>query len=297
MKNASLSVDGLKPMRNLINLRLEFIRFDNENLDKLNECFPFLQSLELIGVGGLRNPKIDLSQLKICHWTVSNFPSSLAIHAPKLVELKLHCVEPKDLLLETPLLSRIDLKIKKPVGQFKVESFLHLKSVRMETSHLISIKELFKECHSVKKLELEEFSSSRTDESLGKFTVLDIISAFPGMDDLKLGPGIWNHLESSGSCISCEWRNLKRLSIKLPPADIDMALVSSVLGFCLPSCEVAVLFHKDSSDSAKNRIVERCVCNFPIYRWKWGIWKESCVDTFFFLELQCDGNLWPGGYL
>lgn len=292
MKNASLSVNGLKPMLNLINLRLEFIRLDDENLDKLNECFPFLQILKLIGVGGLRNPKIDLSHLKICHWTVSNFPLSLGIHAPKLVELKLECVEPKHLVLKTPQLSQIDLKIKKPGGQVEVESFFHLKSVRVETSYLKCIKELFKRCEAVKKLELEEFSSSKSDESLGKFTVLDIINTFPGVDDLKLGPGAWKHLETSFGCgdfcISCEWRNLKKLTVKLPPVDLDMALVSFVLNFCLPSCEVAVLIHKDSVDSANNRIIEMCACNFPIYKWKWGIWKESCADVF--LDLQYGRN-------
>ncbi|KAI0487997.1 hypothetical protein KFK09_027820 [Dendrobium nobile] len=293
MKNASLSVAGLKPMLNLITLRLEFIRLDDEDLDKVNECFPSLQILKLIGVGGLRKPKIALTQLRICHWTVSNFPLSLAIHAPNLVELKLECVEPKYLVLETPLLSQIDLKIKKPGGHIKVGSFLCLKSVRMETSYLKGIKQLFEGCQAVKKLELQEFNSSKIDESVEKFTVLDIISTFPNVDDLKLGPGAWNQLETSfvgcrDSYISCEWRNLKSLTIKLPPGDLNIATLSILLKFCIPSCEVAVFLHKDSPDCTKNRIIARCAGNFPRYKWKWGIWKETCLDSL--LDLQNDTN-------
>ncbi|KAL5214246.1 hypothetical protein ABZP36_003398 [Zizania latifolia] len=68
LKNAWLSVDGLRIMPNLTHLTLEFIRLDDEDLSKLNECFPCLQILNLIGVGGLKDPNIDLHQLKICHW-------------------------------------------------------------------------------------------------------------------------------------------------------------------------------------------------------------------------------------
>lgn len=53
LKNAWLSVDGLEIMPNLTHLMLEFIRLDDEDLSKLNECFPCLQILDLIGVGGV----------------------------------------------------------------------------------------------------------------------------------------------------------------------------------------------------------------------------------------------------
>ncbi|KAK3164128.1 hypothetical protein QOZ80_1AG0013050 [Eleusine coracana subsp. coracana] len=72
LRNAWLSVDGLKEMPNLTHLTLEFIRLNDENLDRLNECFPCLHTLNLIGVGGLKDPKIHLPQLKTCRWEVSN---------------------------------------------------------------------------------------------------------------------------------------------------------------------------------------------------------------------------------
>ncbi|XP_020587859.1 F-box/LRR-repeat protein At4g29420 [Phalaenopsis equestris] len=287
MKNASLSVDGLKPMPKLTNLRLEFIRLDDEDLDKVNESFPSLKILKLIGVGGLRKPTISLPHLRICHWTVSNFPLCLAVHAPNLVELKLECVEPKYLVLEAPLLSQINLKIKKPGGLIKVHSFPYLNSIKLKTSDLKGIKRLFEGCKAVTKLELEGFQSSNANESFGKFTALDIVSTFPNVDELKLGPGAWTQLENYvSSSISSQWRKLKRLSIKLPPVDLDIELVSSVLNFCMPSCEVAVLIHKDSSDSIKNRTIGRCRSHFPIFKWKWGIWKESCVDNFMDLHYE-----------
>lgn len=68
LKNAWLSVDGLEIMPNLTHLTLEFIRLDDEDLSKLNECFPCLQVLNLIRVGGLKNPKIHLSQVKTFRW-------------------------------------------------------------------------------------------------------------------------------------------------------------------------------------------------------------------------------------
>ncbi|KAL5207411.1 hypothetical protein ABZP36_031846 [Zizania latifolia] len=70
LKNAWLSVDGLRIMPNLTHLTLEFIRLDDEDLSNLNECFPCLQILNLIGVGGLKDLNIDLHQLKICHWKI-----------------------------------------------------------------------------------------------------------------------------------------------------------------------------------------------------------------------------------
>ncbi|GAV62186.1 F-box-like domain-containing protein [Cephalotus follicularis] len=87
VKNAWLSVDGLSPMPTLTNLTLEFIRLDDEDLDKVNDCFPFLRVLHLVGVGGLKDPKINLLHLRTCQWTVSNAPLSLSICAPNLEKL------------------------------------------------------------------------------------------------------------------------------------------------------------------------------------------------------------------
>ncbi|KAG0499292.1 hypothetical protein HPP92_003595 [Vanilla planifolia] len=283
LRNAWLSVEGLKPMLTVTSLHLEFIRIEDENLDKINECFPFLQNLKLIGVGGLTKPKICLSQLQFCHWTVSNFPLSLAIHAPSLLELHLACIEPKSLVLEAPLLSRIDLKIRK-LGVVKLESFLHLKSVRMETSHLGVIKHLFEGCKSVKQLEAQVFNCCKRDEAMGNFTLVDILTVFPNLEDLYLGPGAWTDLQNSIGCnatsIAFKWRNLKRLTIKLPAAETKMTHVHFVLNFCISSCEVTMLIHKDSLETTKNSFMALCCRHSEEFKWKLGVWNESCIDIF-----------------
>ncbi|PKA58976.1 F-box/LRR-repeat protein [Apostasia shenzhenica] len=264
-------------MLNLTNLRLEFIRLDDEDLEKFNGCFPFLQVVKLIGVGGLRKPKIVLSQLRACHWTVSNFPLSLSIYAPRLIELKLECVEPKSLILETPSLSQLDLKIKKP-ELVEAASFLCLKMVRMEISHLRGITELFQRCEAVTKLEFEVCNFSEKDDKL--ITLLEIFGAFPNLDDLELGPGAWTDLESSllrrgfGFEIPCQWINLKKLTLKLPTADLDVRSLSFVLKLCIPSCEISVLFIRDSPGISNSKVIATCTTRFPKFNGKWGIWED-----------------------
>ncbi|KAL5572460.1 hypothetical protein UlMin_022057 [Ulmus minor] len=121
LKNTWLSVDGLNIMPKLTNLTLEFVRLDDEDLNKVNCCFLGLQVLNLIGVGGLKEPKIDLLHLKSFHWTVSNAPLSLIIMAPNLVELKLECTKPKLLVLDTPSLSDLHLTVEE-ANEFKLKS-------------------------------------------------------------------------------------------------------------------------------------------------------------------------------
>ncbi|KAK1265822.1 F-box/LRR-repeat protein [Acorus gramineus] len=108
IKNAWLTVEGLKPMPNLTNLKLEHIRLDDEDLKGINDCFPSLQVLHLIDVGGLKEPRI---QLKILHWTVSNAPLSLTISTPELTKLNLECIKPKNFIFRAPSLSHLTLKV------------------------------------------------------------------------------------------------------------------------------------------------------------------------------------------
>lgn len=93
IKNAWLSVDGLAPMPRLTTLTLEFIRLDDENLEKVNKCFPSLQVLNLIGVGGLKEPMIHLTHLRTFRWTLSNAPISISMVAPNLTNLTLNCMK------------------------------------------------------------------------------------------------------------------------------------------------------------------------------------------------------------
>ncbi|KAI8553640.1 hypothetical protein RHMOL_Rhmol05G0031900 [Rhododendron molle] len=69
LKNAWLSTNGLSSaMLMLTSLTLEFVRLDDEDLDKVNSCCPSLQILNLILVEGLKNPQIDLLHLRTYHY-------------------------------------------------------------------------------------------------------------------------------------------------------------------------------------------------------------------------------------
>lgn len=290
VRNAWLSVEGLKTMPNLTKLTLEFIRLDDEHLDKVNKCFPSLQVLNLIGVGGLKEPKIHLPQLKVCHWIVSNFPHSLAIHAPNLTELKLHCVEPKILVLETPLLSCLALKIRKPGKVIHVGKLHNLKEVSLESSCLRSLTQLL--CNkSVEKVELEVPQYVGSDELSEPVAMMDLACAFSNVRDLTLGPGVWAMLEKSFNSKSVdgeksEWRSLKKLMVHLP-LHYDITFVSFMLNLCVPFSEVILVIHSDVPVAAQSHIISWCKNNFPKIAWKWGMWTKSCEISWI-----CEGD-WP----
>lgn len=289
VRNAWLSVDGLKSMPKLITLTLEFIRLDDEHLDMVNQCFPSLEVLNLIGVGGLKEPKIRLLQLKVCHWTVSNYPLLLAIHAPNLTQLKLHCVDPKTLVVETPLLSHLDLKIRKPGNIVNAAKLSNLKYVSLESSYLCTLAKLL--CNkSVEKLELDVPQGIESDELSETFTVMDLVTAFPNIHDLTLGPGAWLKLEKSFGCQgvgpSCKWRKLKKLMIHLP-LYYDFTFISFMLNLCVPFSTVILLIHGDVPIAGQNHIISRCKSNFPKIIWKWGMWRKSREISWI-----CEGD-WP----
>ncbi|KAM0933573.1 putative F-box protein AUF1 [Dioscorea sansibarensis] len=273
LKNAWLSVEHLKPMLKLTALTLEFVRLEDENLNKLNAGFPSLQGLKLIMVGGLKNPKISLPHLRVCHWTVSNYPHSLTIDAPELIELNLTCVEPRSLVLKTPSLLKLNLEIKKPSGIIQFGGLLNLESLRMVTSDLQILMQLFKGCKAVRKLELDapEYSDKCTTKT---FTFEDLLISFPCMDDLKLGPCIINNcFEPQCLRMPVECRKLKHLEVHLPPFDLDFSFMACMLSFCLPNCLVAILIHADVSTIDRTHFVSKCSSSFPRMRWKWGMWK------------------------
>ncbi|ONK80742.1 uncharacterized protein A4U43_C01F21210 [Asparagus officinalis] len=261
-------------MPQLTSLTLEFIRLDDENLAKMNQCFPSLQVLNLVGVGGLKQPEIRLSQLKVCHWTVSNFPCSLAIHAPHLTELKLQCVEPQILLLETPLLSHLDLKIRKPGLILNPEKIQNLKFIRLESFCVYSLAHVLQN-KSVERMELDVPQPIEIENS---FTIINLVCAFPNIHDLALGPGAWVKLENSfvNEWIDqrLEWWCLRKLMVRLP-LDYDFAFLCFMLSLCVPFSEVILLIHGDVPIAVKNHVISRCKSNFPKIIWKWGMWRVT----------------------
>ncbi|XP_065047959.1 F-box/LRR-repeat protein At4g29420-like [Musa acuminata AAA Group] len=274
VRNAWLSVEELKPMHKLTSLTLEFIRLDDANLDKVNECFPSLQALNLIGVGGLKEPKIHLLQLRVCTWTVSNFVLSLTVCAPKLVELKLKCVEPESLHLETPLLSELDVTIKKARAPIVVGEKLNLRSLRIESSDLCNLAQVFAPSRTIKRLELEAYGSSHVVDLVEQCTI-DLLSTFPDIDELVLGPRAWFILPENLS-VRGELKNLKKLMVHLAPEELDAAMITWKLTPLLTHaryCQVVMLIPAAASMDSRTHVISKCISNFPGIRWKWDTWK------------------------
>ncbi|RZS16031.1 hypothetical protein BHM03_00048004 [Ensete ventricosum] len=274
VRNAWLSVEELKPMHRLTSLTLEFIRLDDANLDKVNECFPSLQALNLIRVGGLKEPKIHLLQLRVCTWTVSNFVLSLTVCAPKLVELKLKCVEPKALHLETPLLSELDVTIKKARATIVVGEKLNLRSLRIESSDLCNLAQVFAHSRTIKRLELEAYGSSTFVDLVEQCTI-DLLSTFPDIDELVLGPRAWFILPENLN-VRGELRNLKKMMVHLAPEELDAAMISWKLTPLLAHaryCQVVMLIPAAASMDSRKHVISKCISNFPGIRWKWDTWR------------------------
>ncbi|KAG5547307.1 hypothetical protein RHGRI_013102 [Rhododendron griersonianum] len=92
LKNAWLSTNGLSTaMLKLTSLTLEFVRLDDEDLEKVNSCCPYLQNLNLILVGGLKNPRIDLMHLRTIRYVGSSLATTAElrlIRAPNLTKVE-----------------------------------------------------------------------------------------------------------------------------------------------------------------------------------------------------------------
>ncbi|KAG2595110.1 F-box/LRR-repeat protein At4g29420-like [Panicum virgatum] len=277
IKNAWLSVDGLKKMPNLTHLTLEFIRLDDEDLNQLNECFPCLHTLNLIGVGGLKDPKIHLLQLKTCYWEVSNVPRSLVVLAPNLVSLELKCVRPDKLILDTPSLSTLKLAIQKLGATVQVDGLVSLTDLRIESLDLSYLFPVFVGSRAIRTLELELPESASQCDLLEAGTPDYLLKMLASVSEVKLGPRFSCGLtlclalcKDSGfqSCV-------KKLLIHMPQSESSFQLLTLLPLFqiCAPLCEVTVLFHTESADAIRQGAMSIGMQSFAGIIWQWGTWK------------------------
>ncbi|XP_024958860.1 F-box/LRR-repeat protein At4g29420 isoform X2 [Cynara cardunculus var. scolymus] len=195
VKNAWLSVDNLNPMPNLTSLTLEFIRLDDDNLNELNRCFPSLQVLNLIGVGGLKLPTIHLPNLKTCHWAVSNAPSSLSLIAPNLITLRLECVRPTALYVEAPMLAHFHLALDH-ADTFVVRRFENLKTLWLECLYIGSLCFKFPLTISVEHLTVDSRKWAKGAAGYSNFTLDKLFTVFPTVSSLCINPSAWSELEA-----------------------------------------------------------------------------------------------------
>ncbi|PVH39461.1 hypothetical protein PAHAL_5G507100 [Panicum hallii] len=274
LKNAWLSVDGLKKMSNLTHLTLEFIRLDDEDLNQLNECFPCLHTLNFIGVGGLKDPKIHLLQLKTCRWEVSNVPRSLAVLAPNLVSLELKCVRPDKLILDTPSLSTLKLTIEKLGATVQVDGLVSLTDLRIESLDLSYLFLVFVGSRAIRMLELELSESASQYDLLEAVNPDYLLKMLASISEVKLGPRFSCGLTlclalcKDSGFTSC----LKKLLIHVPQSESSFQLLP-LFQICAPLCEVTVLFHAESADAIRQGAMSICMKSFAGIRWQWGTWK------------------------
>ncbi|TXG61513.1 hypothetical protein EZV62_012876 [Acer yangbiense] len=284
VRNAWLSVDGLRPIPTLIHLTLEFVRLEDEDLMKINECFPSLQVLNLVGVGGLKDPKINLLHLKTCLWTASNAPVSLAIIAPKLVKLKLKCVKPKSLVLETPLLYDFHLSLEK-ANEVRLQEFRNLKNLQLESSSLGSLIHKFRSGNTVKRLKVNLLKSAETFK-VSKFCLRTLLDIFPNVNSLTLCPRAWSEAETSFHEGGLEsWSGMKEVKefiahLVVDDIDVTLPFIFCILNKCSNLSDMALLIHREVDSSIASNLISRCTADHPRIRWRWGMWKEGADDTW-----------------
>ncbi|KAI4380378.1 hypothetical protein MLD38_006576 [Melastoma candidum] len=278
LKSTWLSVEGLVPIPSLTSLTLDFVRLDDENLNSISTCFPSLQVLNLCGVGGLQEPKIELAHLKICQCSVSNVPQSLEIIAPNLVRLKLQCQKPKCLILETPMLSEFDFSIVQP-DHFEVKSLVNLRSLRIESPLLGNVVSCFSTCKNVEKLVLDARSREDDGEALD-VSLETLFESFPNLGSLTVGPRAWSvymsSYEAGGSEGNIKLDCPKQLTACIPLSEVDKALqvIASVLNKYNSLSDMTILVHLRVDLSQLNELMSTCTAQWPSVRWKCGMYKE-----------------------
>ncbi|KAG8045960.1 hypothetical protein GUJ93_ZPchr0008g12190 [Zizania palustris] len=235
LKNAWLSVDGLRIMPNLTHLTLEFIRLDDEDLSKLNECFPCLQILNLIGVGGLKDPNIDLHQLKTCHW---------------------------------------ELTADKLGPNVQIGGLMSLTNLRIESLDLKSLFQVFTENCDINSLELEIPISTKSHELFKAVKPEYLLQLFASINEIKLAPRLSREMmHFHNLCNNSQFRScLRKLLVHLPPLNTVPVRVP-LFKNCAPLCEVTILFHADYSDDIRQTVTSIWTQRYPHIRWNWGTWN------------------------
>lgn len=276
-------------MPTLTNLTLEFVRLDDEDLNMINTCFPNLTQLNLIGVGGLKEPKINLSHLKNCEWSVSNAPLSLIISAPSLVDFNLKCIKPRLIFLEAPSLSNFNLSLEN-TDELVLKNCGNIQCLQLAVEYLSSdfLLSMFPRCVAVERLSLDFVRRTRRVQvdQMGEFGLDILLNYFPSIRYLSLGSGAWRVMESSFRIKSLEngvgMKTLRELVAHIVVLDIEfsLAFIFSVLDKCTQLRDISLLIHGDVDPRVAGNLISTCRSKFSGVRWRWGIWKEGIMNTW-----------------
>ncbi|KAK1437581.1 hypothetical protein QVD17_03375 [Tagetes erecta] len=268
LKCAWLSVANLNPMPMLTSLTLECTELEDEHLNEFSKGFPNLQVLNLVGVRGLRNPKIHLHNLKTCVLAVYVFLPSLTLITPNLMTLRIECFMPASLHVKAPKLSHFHLGLN-PVTTISplLVDFLNSEN-RVENLTLDS--------------RIEEPRVVRDS----KFILEKVFKVFPNVSSLCISSGAWSELEA---CLNPEgWesldgsKGLKRICAYLTLFDppLTFASIACVMDHCSGLSEVSFLIYDGDVGPESQSFMSKCLDRWPGLNWRWGIWGEDLEDTW-----------------
>lgn len=286
VRNAWLSVDSLCLMPTLTNLTLEYVRLDDEDLSRINACLPNLTELNLIGVGGLKEPKINLSHLRTCQWSVSNAPLSLIICAPSLLDFHLKCIKPKLIVLEAPSLSTFNLSLEN-TDELRLKNCSNLECLQLsiECLYIGFLFSMLSHCNKVKRLAIDSIRRIERVQ-VTEFGLDTLLDYFPNTSYLNLGPAAWCVMENSfrtgGLKDKIGMKTPIELVVHLVVYEIEstLAFIFSILDKCTKLLDVSLLIHRDTESCVASNLISACRSKFPRVRWRWGIWKEGIKDTW-----------------
>ncbi|KAK4391761.1 F-box/LRR-repeat protein [Sesamum angolense] len=240
IKNAWISVDGLTPMPKLTTLTLEFIRLDDENLEKLNECFPWLQVLNLIGPNLLLIDTPLLFDLNLSLESACNFIVKEFSHLEKL---HLDSTGLRNLLARFPYgrtvknLTAVSTRWEVPVGVSKsilellLCAFPNVSSLTL-TSGVWS--------------ELETYPALGVLDSWAQMKGLKEITAYLTVNDIE----------------------------------VTLSTIFALLDNCGGLSSMAMFIHRDVVSNITSTLISRCMAHCSRVRWKWGMWKEGTKDAW-----------------
>ncbi|KAK9072002.1 hypothetical protein SSX86_008434 [Deinandra increscens subsp. villosa] len=275
-----LNMHNMNPMPMLTNLPLRFTHLKDEDLNELNKCFPNLQNLSLVGVRGLRDPKIHLLNLKTCFFMVNNECPTLTLITPSLIKLLIECITPAALHVEAPMLSRFYLGLN-PL-KLTVKRFENLKTLLLD-SYIGSLLSQFPITKTVQRLILNSDYLVTGD---AKLTLGKVFTVFPNVRYLCIKSGAWSELEAclnvNGQEILDGRKGLKIICayLKLVDPSLTFSSVACVLDQCLSLSKVSLLIHTDVEDTVSNGFMSKCMTRWPGLKWRWGTWSEEVKDSW-----------------
>jgi hypothetical protein len=159
----------------------------------------------------------------------------------------------KILILDTPSLSTLKLTIDKLCPTTQANGLVSLKNVRIESSGLDSLLQLFTSDRDISSLDLELPDSADYMDLYDAVNPDYLVQLFARINEVKLSPRFsCEVMKLLMLCTDNEFPScLEKLLVHLPASDITDCPFVPLLRNSAPFCKVTVLFHADTSGAAR----------------------------------------------